>query len=235
MSENYYVGAYWPGRAEPLGTSAQRAEAFFRELIPLDPSLTRWFEQANSREAALKSQFTPDAETLLRLFQQKRYQTEPGWLSFAAWNGESAASSVVDFSCGSPSPRVTDACVLTPPSQGAAAERLLRAPVLARILRAMALAWEPDSGVVMSHDHLDAVAPGNLPDVLVGWVTYLSRRMGTVPPLPAPVRIEPVEDRGTLIILTPERFTASNPEHIALATQVRALLEHAGLGRPSQR
>jgi hypothetical protein len=43
------------------------------------------------------------------------------------------------------------------------------------------------------------------------------------------VRIEPVEDKGTLIILTPERFTASNPEHVALAERVRELLDRAGL------
>ena len=39
-----------------------------------------------------------------------------------------------------------------------------------------------------------------------------------LPALPAPVRIEPVEDKGTLVILTPKRFSASNPEHVALAT-----------------
>jgi hypothetical protein len=63
----------------------------------------------------------------------------------------------------------------------------------------------------------------------VAWVTYLARHLGTVPPLPAPVRIEPVEDKGTLIILTPERFTADNPEHLALAERVRELLARAGL------
>jgi hypothetical protein len=200
----------------------------------LDPTLARWFEQAKSREAALKSQFTPDEETLFGLFQETRYQLKPGWLSFSAWNGESAASSVVEFSCGSPSPRVADVCVLHLPSQGHAAERLLHAPVLAQVLRAMALAWEPDSGVVMSHDYLDAVAPGKLPDVLVGWMTYLPNYRGTVPPLPEPVRVEPVEEKGSLIVLTPERFTVANPEHVALAEQVREQLARAGLLHPPQ-
>ncbi|RKH25166.1 hypothetical protein D7V77_18650 [Corallococcus sp. CA041A] len=45
------------------------------------------------------------------------------------------------------------------------------------------------------------------------------------------MRIEPVEDRGSLIILTPERFTVANPEHVALARQVRELLAQAGLMR----
>ncbi|MCY1041577.1 Imm52 family immunity protein [Corallococcus sp. bb12-1] len=53
-----------------------------------------------------------------------------------------------------------------------------------------------------------------------------------MPPLPAPVRVEPVEALGTLIILTPERFTVTNPEHVALAAQVRKLLDHAGLLQP---
>ncbi len=48
------------------------------------------------------------------------------------------------------------------------------------------------------------------------------------------LRIEPVEDKGTLVILTPERFTASNPEHVALAARVHELLDQAGLLRPVQ-
>lgn len=67
---------------------------------------------------------------------------------------------------------------------------------------------------------------------LAGWVTYLSCRRGTVPPLPAPVRVEPVEELGTLIPLTPERFTAGNPAHVELASQVRQILDQAGLLGP---
>ncbi|MFL5344598.1 MAG: Imm52 family immunity protein, partial [Hyalangium sp.] len=66
----------------------------------------------------------------------------------------------------------------------------------------------------------------------VGWVTYLSRRRGMVPPLPAPVRIEPVEDKGALIILTPDRLTAGNPDHVELGRRVGKLLDKAGLLQP---
>jgi hypothetical protein len=61
---------------------------------------------------------------------------------------------------------------------------------------------------------------------------YFSKGRGAVPPLPAPVRMEPVEDKGTLILLTPERFTVSNPEHVGLAARVHTLLAEAGLLRP---
>jgi hypothetical protein len=70
------------------------------------------------------------------------------------------------------------------------------------------------------------------PGTFVGWVMYFSRARGPVPPLPHPVRVEPVEDKGPLILLTPERFSSSNPEHIALAARVLELLDVAGLLRP---
>ena len=62
-------------------------------------------------------------------------------------------------------------------------------------------------------------------------VTYYSQ-VGRVSPLPAPARMERVEDKGTLLVLTPERFTANNPEHVALAERVRVLLDRAGLLGP---
>jgi hypothetical protein len=63
----------------------------------------------------------------------------------------------------------------------------------------------------------------------MGWLMYFSHRRGELPPLPAPVRVEPVEDKGTLVILTPERFNGHDPAHVALADQVRGLLDRAGL------
>ena len=66
-------------------------------------------------------------------------------------------------------------------------------------------------------------------EVRVGWLTYMSRRLGTLPPLPAPVRIEPVGELGWLLILSPEVMTAGNPEHVAFTARVRELLDRAGL------
>ena len=62
-------------------------------------------------------------------------------------------------------------------------------------------------------------------------MTYFSRERGEVPTLPAPVRVEPVGDKGTLVTLTPERLTPSNPEHVALAWRTQRALEERGLFR----
>jgi hypothetical protein len=122
--------------------------------------------------------------------------------------------------------------VLDLPDRGPNVDRLVTAAVLTHVVRSMALAWEPDWAVAMSRDYRETFAEPRRGGTFVGWVTYLSRRRGVVPPLPAPARIELVEDRGTLVVLTPERFTASNPAHIELGKRVRVLLDRAGLMQP---
>jgi hypothetical protein len=106
------------------------------------------------------------------------------------------------------------------------------APVLVNVLRAMVLAWEPLFGVIATDKFRDALRPEDRdPRGFVGWLTYLSRTRGEVPPLPPPVRVEPVEDKGTLIVLAPERLSASNPEHLALGRRVQEVLDSKDLLR----
>jgi hypothetical protein len=236
--ETYYAGAYWLSRHESAEACAQRAEAYLRLLAPLDPTWAHWFEKATTLQEALKLRIAPITATFEGLFAQEEHRLLADGYTLGLWNGEPHASATrTNFACGTSSRFVSNACVLDPPlpARSPVGERIVTAKTLSRVLRAMALAWEPDWGVVMSHAHRDMLrADGKLPPVLVGWVTYLSRRRGTIPPLPAPVSVEPVEDLGTLITLTPERFTADNPSHVQLARQVRELLEHARLLAPPQ-
>jgi hypothetical protein len=46
------------------------------------------------------------------------------------------------------------------------------------------------------------------------------------------VRVESVEDKGTLIVLGPERLSASNPEHLSLGRRVQEVLDSKELLRP---
>ncbi|MDY7225851.1 immunity 52 family protein [Hyalangium rubrum] len=237
MIETYYVGAYWLGRREPARACAQRAEHFFRLLTRLDPSWSRWFRVKQSREQSLKHPVEPTAATFEAAFAQKKHQLPEHGFRFGIWNVEQQGQSTeIDFTCGSSSRFAVDVCLLQPPDEGAVAERVLTTAMMTEVLRAMVLAWEPDKGVVMSNAHLEKVSPdpSTAPHLLVGWMTYLSRRRGEVPALPQPVRVEPVEDKGSLIILTPERFTLSNPTHVELATRVWERLDQAGLAGPTR-
>jgi hypothetical protein len=93
----------------------------------------------------------------------------------------------------------------------------------------MALAWEPDWAVAVSDDFRDRLPLQSNADTFVGWLTYFSRQRGEMPALPEPVRIEPVEDKGTLVILGPEPLSAANPEHVALGLHVQQVLKERGL------
>jgi hypothetical protein len=241
MIETYYAGAYWGGRRESAEACAQRALAFFHALADCDGSFARWFGPARSRKQAPPA-VSWDIPTLRETFTQGSTRNDEGHiiedlgfhvaLDNGMWPGthqrESAALRII---CGGWAENVSNSCVLNLPSAGASMERLVQSPVLEKIMRSMILAWEPDWGVVNSSAHL-LLTKSPSPGPRTGWMLYLSHRWGALPPLPAPVRVEPVEDKGTLVTLTPERFTASNPEHVALASRVREALSQAGLLKP---
>jgi hypothetical protein len=64
----------------------------------------------------------------------------------------------------------------------------------------MASAWDVDWALaITSWDHRELLSEEGRTGTFVGWVTSLSRRRGRVPPLPAPVRIEQVEDKGRCV------------------------------------
>lgn len=238
VSETYYAGGYWGPRKEGAEDCAHRLESFLKGLSAADSSLAQWYETAKSMKASLKRPLRPVHDELTRFIQKSRDPVfEDLGFSIGGWNGEAKAHEDCGFliRCGSYDARTVNRCVFNLPGPGTRVDRVLSAAVLSSVMRETAASWEPDWGVAMSHEHRDRVEVGHVPmSPYIGWVTYLAQHRGQVPPLPAPVRIEKVEDKGTLIILIPERFTASNPEHVALAERVRELLDRAGLLKPLQ-
>ncbi|RYZ42828.1 MAG: hypothetical protein EOO71_06135 [Myxococcaceae bacterium] len=209
---------------------------FLTALPGVDPSFVRWFRPGRSRKDALKSPIEPSPKELEKLIARGRDRVFAD-LGFrvSGWNGvaDDHDATGFDIQCGSHTDVVGNTCVFALPGMGPNTERILSASVLTAMLRETAIAWAPDWGVAMSHAHRDLVEPHRAQRApYVGWVTYLAGTRGTVPPLPAPVRVEHVQDQGSLIVLMPERFTASNPEHLALAKRVHELLERAELLKP---
>lgn len=233
--DSYYAGAYWGPRQETPEECARRAEAFLAAIANIDPAFSRWFEGGRSRKDALKRPIEPSGEALEKRVRRGRdRQFESLGYSVWAWNGASDDydASGFNFNCGGYSEGLSNRCVVDLPTRGPNADRVLSVPVLTRLLRSMVLAWEPDSALATSTMHRDAVTPEDDAEAFVGWIMYFPRSRGAVPPLPSPVRVEPVEDKGTLIVLTPERLTAENPEHVELGQRVHELLNRAGLLRP---
>jgi hypothetical protein len=177
----------------------------------------------------------PEVQELEQLFLHGRNRTDEGKkviedLGFHGFvYNTKKGPTRLRFHCGAYSPwGGPNSCLLEPPREGPVLERMVSPPALAEVITSMAKAWDPDFAVATS------LAMGRLVEkrkweVRVGWLTYLSRRLGQVPPLPAPVRIEPVGALGWLLTLSPELMTASNPEHVAFTARVRELLDRAGL------
>ncbi|WP_408888224.1 immunity 52 family protein [Myxococcus faecalis] len=240
--ETYFAGAYWGARKETPEECARRTADFLNLLSSCDPVLAQWYKPARSlKDARRHSLMPPDLPTLTEMFRRGVNRERGGpaieRLGYSFWfgNGESGADSAdLRVTCGDYSGANPNSCVLPLPKKGPSVERILTAPVLTSVVRSMVRPWEPDWAFATSDSYAAAHQEADSAPFSLGWVTYLSNHLGRVPPLPAPVRIEPVEDKGTLIVLTPERFTASNPDHVALAERVRELLDRAGLLKPLQ-
>jgi hypothetical protein len=232
MSERYHVGAYWACRPESAQQCARRAETFFRLLSACHPDYARWYEKSNSTQRALQLQFEPTFDTFVRFFGRRKYQLDEDGFIFGAWTGHvpvNREGGMVTLCCGSAAEAAPNNVLLYFPMEGPGLDRLLTLPVLTGVLRAMALAWEPDWAVAVSDDFRDRLPLRGNADTFVGWLTYFSRQRGEVPTLPEPVRVEPVEDKGTLVILGPEPLSAANSEHVALGLHVQQVLKERDL------
>ncbi len=231
MSESYGIKAYWGGRPESAEECARRAETFFRLLAKCHPSYARWYEQNNSTRTSLQLGFEPTHESFLSFFGKKKYQSGSDGFSFGAWTGhvKQDQGGMVMLRCGSKAEVAPNFLWLFYPEEALGHERMLSAPVVADVMRAVALAWEPEWALATADGLWNQLSGGSRLGCFLGWMTYFSRERGEVPALPAPVRVEPVGDKGTLVILTPERLSPSNPEHVALAWRVQKLLEERGL------
>jgi hypothetical protein len=236
MLEDYYVGAYWGPRKETARECAQHAELFFHMLARCDPTFTQWYRGGRGAPRGLPGHpVRPEVEEWEQLFLRGRNRNdvdkgviEDLGFSEIVVNARKDSTSL-HLHCGEYSPwGGGNTCLIFPPLEGPVAKRILSAPVLAEVLTSMATAWDPDFAMASSSEMVDLIEKRKR-EVRVGWLTYLSRRLGKLPPLPAPVRIEPVGTLGWLLVLSPERMTASNPEHVAFTTRVRELLDRAGL------
>ncbi len=234
MKEHYFVGAYWGPRQETARVCAQRAEHALRLLADCDPSFAQWYRAGRKAPPGLPGHPVQEIEDLERLLLAGRNRgdvsraiLEDMGFTMGLFNARQERTRL-EFHCGAYYPEGHNYCLLEPPKDAPVHERLLSAPVLARILTSMVAAWDPNFVTASSLEMLRLVE-GPERETRVGWLTYVSRRLGRVPPLPAPVRIEPVGTQGWLLTLSPERMTAGNPEHVALTARVRELLDRAGL------
>jgi len=244
VAENCNLMTWWrPDHKETPEECARQALVLFAELARVDPVFATFETTSRQRRKYVDTPVPTDVDGLARLFAKgvirthrggsvmedlgynihattpsKRFGSETSYVSLTVTGGTGGTT------CNS--------CVLNLYVEGEDYEQVVNVPTLTRLFHAMVTAFAPqvgDAGFSSFRNALTDV-PGYLrTELVMNWIMYFSRSWGTVPPLPAPVRIEPVGKEGTLVILSPERVSASNPEDVQLGRQVQALLRKAGL------
>jgi len=230
MSHAYYVGCYWSGRTESDTQFAHRGAEWLCELGRIDPSLRRWYTFKTTPQDAVE--VSPTVDTLLAKFERERSEGVGNYL--AAWNGMYPPDVVLthfkSFWMAKGFPAL---CMLRLYGEmGDVTTRLLHPEAMERLLRAMVRIWEPDWAVASTGDIISLYedATGRHPECLTcGWMTYLRHPRQAIPPLPKPMRVEPVEEAGSLVVVTPEPLDASNPAHEDLVLQAQRILGEAEL------
>jgi immunity protein 52 of polymorphic toxin system len=207
----YMLGAYWDARKESIEQCADRLRRFFGDLVTCDPSLETWYERGASRkQASAKRASLDDQNYFLGLLNRGRHRRDVGNLvreelgfHLGLWNGgENGKEAGLSITCGSywvsstPGVDVGNCVVLDlPESLG----QLNQPERMARVLGAVARAWEPKWGGVMSRDAMQAKA-FNAKIPFVDWMVFVPQKVTGVYP---PSSIMELEGVGSIVIVQP--------------------------------
>ncbi|AKJ07539.1 Hypothetical protein AA314_09165 [Archangium gephyra] len=115
-------------------------------LAECHPSLARWYEEGRSAEEALQLDFVPTREAFTRFFSRSKSRFAEGGFIFQAWTGPVEGTHGVSASVTSAgtATHVSSSASVVFPLEPLGSERLLTRAVVARVMRALAKAWEPD-------------------------------------------------------------------------------------------
>jgi len=229
---NYHVSAMWHPRGEPREQCAARAFKWFALMRECDPGFAQWFLKGDTTAEALQHRVDLDANVFASLLNESGVLGHR-WFYVGIWNGlEGDQGCAVSFHVGSTDPQGLESVAFEAPWEaGPLTDRLVTTAGLSAILRSLVLAWDPEEGVAYTSQLVEAMMSWPREERL-GWINYYASSRGPIPPLPPPVRTEPVEDKGTLIILGDEKLSGANPAHVALVQEVSAELKKAGVLKP---
>jgi hypothetical protein len=221
-AEAFYMGFYWGPRKESAEEVAVRAELFFKKLKAINPAVAKW-TRASSRTLR---PLVINRENLFNLFAAGVNRTDIGKEIIPDLGFSASLISTIDngpallrVHAGCYSKWVSNVCVFQFPPSKRTDKDLITLPTLIRLCSLTVQCWEPDEGRVTSHLLHEAIDQQNKKPEF-GWLTYLSKKHGPIPPLPKPARIEPIDDKGHLIIAVDKMFSSARPKHIEAVRNV---------------
>jgi len=226
--DTIFASFFWGPRQEDANECADRLSRFFGELRAITPVFAMWTRVGGRSEPARRSPIEKPilsewfARSVLRTDIGSHPMPEGGFTLSFLTRYEPERDISLTVSCGVYSKWVPNVCSMRFPNAGKAARETLQLPVLVKIAKAAVTCWQPDRGVISSHEAREKLSsPIGAP--VGGWITYLPAKYArlAVPPGGAS---ESVRD-GRLIIATPDRFSSANPTHMRFARELTRMLQ----------
>ena len=240
MPPNYYIGAYWGPRKETAGQCARRIVRLLDDLGSLSPILSKWYRKGRSRNGALQFPVPPNYEAIRETIAERsemtpfddRATSEAGF-GFGVWNGATEGVEIsLSVVAGSfVQANILNSCVLSPYGDPELPRTFLNVRLLVEVLKSLAKACEPDWATVSTYHHRDRLdMPFGAPEI--GWLTYFSDRRGRLPKLPFPSYEVPVDDLGSILVLSDELFEDERAETVGMVDSIHGVLRRAGVLAP---
>jgi hypothetical protein len=240
------LGAYWTARRESVEACAGRFALCLRELRAASPAFAVWSYTKERRHlpAGHDLEFLRDlllAGRNRKDFPPREVIEELGFSASLVTDHPVQEQLSLRVACGmySKDPAIVNHCLLKFAPTGHLSCEAVQLDVKTRALRALIESWDPDWAALRSRRLSKAIqaARGNVTvEPYFGWISYVSRRRGTVP---QEVReryfCESLSTLGDFIYVTREAFDDRDPRLVHAAVDLYSLLEREGLLNRSSR
>jgi Immunity protein 52 len=232
--ETYFIGAYWGDRKESVDACTDHVVRCLSALAKCDPAFSRWYRLGGSRKEAMERRFDVTQGAVKQLLLAGRNRRDIGkeviedlGFRISLWNGEEDAQDAsfsAESGLSAGNPNLCNSCVINLPSEGPPSERLLRVEALLCLMRAVVDGFDPDWATVMPDSLLQRIRlVPNRPTP--GWLFYISNRLFPGVNIPNTVRVVNVASQGQIAIITEDRFTSQNRDHLRARDAVESAIE----------
>lgn len=239
---DYYFGWYWGDRTEDIDACAEKVLRSLEALGRCDPAFENIYVVPQERKVPYKVDVDPAAVRSIMEAGRNREDLPPyKIIESLGFKGSFVSEDFrkrgfewsLLFHCGVSVSGVPNSCVLSVPKSGDVRDRMLQYDTARRIIGELVEIWNPDTAVLKKRGTIVKQPDGRMTmtKVPVGWMNYFASHLGKVPEnLPLTSQIE-IDDRGTLLIVTPDPVTMDLPENTETNEALTLALKRAELLR----
>lgn len=226
MNEVYTIMAHGIQLGKGLAEFVQRAASLFEGLAAIDPLLTHWCKFPGEAAQVMTSEIILQVQTeQTGSFGDSSNHSDDGRFFMSTGSAYDWYSINIHIVRGTLS---HIALIISPKGK---AITLLTTQTITKIMKCMIDTMQPEWVIARTEllFYMKSQRKGRHPEI--GWITYLTTSLQSLPALPPPSYVEPYAN-GVLITATNDLFVRQNPEHMAIINAIDDVLVGAGIFDP---